>query len=358
MLSQAISPFPFHDLVSSSSLRTGKLNNHKFESGIFKIENNKINFLRYQETVKYQLIKNKFNSNHDTSIIICSKNQSKILKHTLEKLKLFQANKKYDILLIDDRSTEDLVSISNEYNVSYLRIDNELDKFNYSMLNNIGACYAKAFGKKTLVFFNNDMWPQNENSLDNIINFHKTTNSFVTGCKLLYPSKNEYEELGKPQHLLEPHLDQIYSTIQHGGIHFAPRESVFSDQNRNYFHKNFAIAPFHSWRFYSADQYFASINQQCFATTGALQIVNLEDFINISGFNMILTMAFQDIDLCLRGIENNLHTYYVGSENMIHAESITNAVEKITQTPEFLSNNIAWDIIWSLKLPLIIGYQK
>lgn len=355
---QTLSSFPFEDFNTVSDFTGSEVNSYHLQSYLFQIEDNSISARAYANIVEHQLRRNRFDKSKDTVLLICSKDQSRILKYSLDQLRSFGIDKKYDILLIDDRSKEDILSISDEYGVSYLRIDNQLDKFNYSLLNNIGSCYAKAFNKKTLIFFNNDMWPKNKNSLDNVLDQHRKTKSFVTGCKLVYPSESEYEQLGKPQHLLQPHLNQIYNTIQHGGICFAPRQSVFGDKNRNYFSENFVMAPLHSWRFYNENERFASTNSSCFAVTGALQIIDTNNFIDIGGFNMTMTMAFQDIDLCIRAIKNALPVSYIGSETMIHAESITNAFEKITQTPEFLSDNISWDLTWGVELPSIIGYQR
>lgn len=355
---EKLSSFPFEDFLKKTDYTENVLNQYQFECCLLTTKDNSIAGTIYTNLVSHSLKRNRFDESKKTVIVICSKDQSTILRYSLDKLRSFNITKKYDILLIDDRSTEDILSISDEFDTSYIRIDNESNKFNYSMINNIAVSYANFFGKTNIVFFNNDMWPKNEHTLDNIVNKHLQKESFVTGCKLIYPSKEQYIELGKPQHLLQEHLDKIYGTIQHGGIYFLPRQSVFVDKKRSYFSENFVLAPLHLWRFHEEQSGMASFDSQCYSVTGALQVVNTHEFIKLNGFNMIMAGAFQDIDLCVRAIKNNLGVWYIGSETMIHAESITNASERITQKPEFLSDNIAWDLTWGLEIPSIIGYQR
>ena len=73
------------------------------------------------------------------------RNNSELLKFTLSNLFSNNFLKYSDLMLIDDRSEEDIYSIVKEYNISYLKISNDKG-FNFSMLNNIGARIAKEMG--------------------------------------------------------------------------------------------------------------------------------------------------------------------------------------------------------------------
>jgi GT2 family glycosyltransferase len=307
-----------------------------------------IDIYESQNNFTFNLLKNKFRSNISSVIIICSKDNAKILNYSLNKLKEFGILEKHDVLLVDDRSiNSDISDLSEEYDVSYLRIDNESNIFNYSAINNIAALYAQHYNKTLLIFYNNDMWPPTRDTLDNLINKHKEYNSNITGCKLLYPTKQDYEELGKPTHLLSNKLDEVYNTIQHGGIFFIPRQS--------YAYESYVLSPVHSFRFYDKDYEFASYDQVCFAVTGALHIINTKDFFDLGGLNTHLSGAFQDIDLCLKALMRKMKVYYIGSEYMYHAESITNAKENLTKSQEFVYDHISWDLLWTNSLSFLLG---
>jgi GT2 family glycosyltransferase len=113
----------------------------------------------------------------------------------------------------------------------------------------------------------------------------------------------------------------------------------------------------HSWRFYSKDHYFASLDSPCFAVTGALQIVDIEKFVDVGGFTPSLPTSFQDIDLCFKMIEKQIPVYYIGSEYMVHAESLTHFQQQVTKTPHFVSDNLFWDYMWGYRTSNIIGYK-
>lgn len=300
---------------------------------------------------EHRLIRNKFTDNK-ICIVICSKNNELVIKHVLSILSKYNVHKKYDILLVDDRSDSDcILNLSNKYNLSYLRIDNQNDTFNYSIINNIAACYLKKLGKEYVIFYNNDLWPTSEHTIDNLIKKHINLGSSITGCKLLYPKKEEYNTIGKPTHVLGDHLTSAYNTIQHGGILFAYRPSTINNSS-------LVLSPFHAWRFYEPDTTMASIDSQCFAVTGAIHIMNIDTFIDLGGLSVYFSTVFQDIDLCLRAFQKKLSIFYIGSETMIHAESLTLATQKQQHDRTILQDNTLWDLVWANKLFDLLGMFK
>lgn len=352
--------FPFKRFAETSSFEEGVVNTFAFDKFNFSIENRKqISCEAKNNKFTYCLKRNKLAEPNKPIVIICSKNNANILEFTLNKLKNCGTLDKYDILLVDDRSdTSEILSISEVYNTSYLRIDNSQNAFNYSIINNIAASYANFYNKKLLVFHNNDLWPENKDSLDNLIKKHIDYNSNISGCKLIYPSEKEYEQIGKPVHTLGSTINKIYGSIQHGGVFFVPRISAFTDNNRRYLSPELVLAPLHSWRFYSANTIMASKDSVSQSVTGAIHIVSTQDFISLGGLNTAMGTSYQDIDLCLKAIKNNMVVNYIGSETMIHAESITHSKENIIKTNDHLSDSILWDIIWGIELPQTIGQEK
>lgn len=332
--------------TNALNIETIKLNT-KDKHLVYQLENN---------TYTFNLSINKFDATNEDIVVILSKDNAQILEYTLQQLDKLHILDRYDVLLVDDRSeTNGIELLAKRYNLSYLRIDNANNIFNYSVLNNIAILYAKLYNKQICIFYNNDMWPHNEAALDNLVNKHKQFNSGITGCRLLYPSEQEYNDLGKPQHILSQILSNIYSTIQHGGIYFGLKQTPFIDPRRNYIADNIVLAPMHSWRFYSKDHYFANLDSPCFAVTGALQIVNIQKFIDVGGFTPSLPTSFQDIDLCFKMIDHQIPVYYIGSEYMVHAESLTHFQQQLTKTQHFVSDNLFWDYVWGYRVPNMIG---
>lgn len=345
--------FDFNNIINNLSI--GQAQNIDVNNLVFYINDNNISCNVSINNFTHQLIHNRFTKNKSV-IIICSKDNGVVLDFTLNKLIKANTHLEHDILLVDDRSlSPDIEKLSNKYNLSYLRIDNQHDIFNYSVINNIAAGYAKVLGKELIIFYNNDMWLSENNSLKNIIEKHKKYNADISGCKLVYPSKEDYEKIGKPQHLLNSHLHLIHNTVQHGGINFIIRKSAFKDNARSYYNNNTALSPVHAWRFYDSNLPMVSIDARCAAVTGALHIINTNTFISLGGFNIGLVSAFQDIDLCLKAFAQNLSIYYIGSEYMYHAESITQAKENTAKSKYFFSDHVLWDILWGVSLPTLLG---
>jgi GT2 family glycosyltransferase len=311
------------------------------------------------DTYTFSLVRNRFRDNITNLIVICSKDNAHILDYTLKILEQYHIRDNYDILLVDDRSiSNDILSLSDKYNTSYIHIENDANIFNYSNINNIAALYAQRYNKELILFYNNDLWPTSIDTIDSLVDKHKINKSGISGCKLLYPTQQAYEDLGKPQHVLSEYLDKIYNTIQHGGIYFMMRKSSYIDQNIPYHGPHLVFAPAHLWRFYDPDTPLACFDSRCYAVTGAIQIINTNTFISLNGFNTSLCAAYQDIDLCLKAVETNLSVYYLGSESMYHAESLTQAIEKNNYDRVINSDNILWDMLWGRKLPNLLGFQK
>lgn len=305
--------------------------------------------LEFNISVSTELHKYKANLVHDNftdkkiALVVCVKGNPKLLEFCLKNLRQSEIIEYCDILVVDDRpaSSENLdVCESQPFECSYLSIHNDADIFNYSNLNNIAATYCKNKGKENVIFWNSDMWPENNQTLPSVLDKHQASNSTVTGIRLVYPEKEKYQEIfGSYKHVLGRHIENCYNTIQHAGIIFVPSNSLLKQNHLTYL-------PFHQWRFWKPDYYMANEDILTTAVTGALHIISVDDFIELNGYSMSLASSFQDIDLCQRVRQKNRKVLYVGSEFMFHAETITNNAEGNLKKPTMVSDRILYEYMW------------
>lgn len=284
---------------------------------------------------------NKFNHLNRLAIVVCVKDNPNILNFCLDNLQKCRINKYCDILIIDDRSKDDSnLELAKKYNCSYIKVNNSADIFNYSNLNNIAAAYCNFFEKQKMICWNSDMWTDNPDTFLKILDCHHFANSSITGTRLIYPPKEQYENIfGSYKHVLGDSMDKYYNTIQHGGIVYVPSNSLLKKNH-------LTLLPFHQWRFWNKDYYMANLDIPCVAVTGALHVLNLADFISLGGYNMSLASSFQDIDLCQRAIQKGKTVLYAGSQQLYHAETITNNSEGNLKKPTMVSDRILYEYIW------------
>lgn len=289
---------------------------------------------------KYTTLFQDRTSNKENIIIICTKEMEQELTFVLNKINEYKIQKESDVLVIDDRpKNNNIKKICSQKKVSYLKITNNLNEFNYSAINNIAAAYAQILKFKTITFWNNDLWPSSKTSFQNILKKHKKLNSSITGTRLIYPKKEIYQEVFKRKNLVNSKED-YFETIQHGGVGFYNQESIYKDST-------FPM-PFHMFRFEKKDKDKSIEDLKNIVVTGALQIINLKDFISkIKGFKPYLATSFQDIDLCLNAmLVQKLNVNYIGSEYMFHAESITVNKQNHIGSERSKSDQILYQILW------------
>ena len=280
--------------------------------------------------------------NKKATISICVKDNPNILSFCLNKLKEINADTEFDLLVVDDRSsTGDIQKLAEKFNCHYIRVDNEIDIFNYSMLNNIAASFSLHLGYEHMICWNSDMWADSLKSITNIFKEHKEKNAGVTGTRLLYPKKEEYQKhFGSYHHVLGDYIEKLFNTIQHGGIQYAMAKGIVDKHT---------VLPSHKYRGEPEDTAPACKTKIEAAVTGALHVLNLEMFKAVGGYNPSLVNSFQDIDYCQKVTTNGFKVLYVGEEKLYHAESITNNSEGNIGTIYAMSDRILYELLWPNK---------
>lgn len=230
------------------------------------------------------------------SILIPNKDE----KETLEKCICSILNKtsydNYEIVIIENNSTSKKTFRYYEElqgNKKIRVVTWEGKTFNYSALNNYGVTFAKG---EYVVLLNNDTEIITEDWLEEMLGHSQRKEVGIVGAKLYYPD----------------------DTIQHAGViigrgGLAGHAMVgLSRQDVGYFRK-------------------ASMQANMCAVTAACFMVKRRVFQQVNGFDENIAVAFNDVDFCLRVVEQGYLVVYNPYVELYHYESKS---RKSEDTPE------------------------
>ena len=219
------------------------------------------------------------------SILIPNRDQAATLKKCLDSIREKTSYRNYEILIIENNSREqETFSYYKSIASDRCRIVTwKGSGFNYSALNNFGFSHARG---KYLVCLNNDIEVITERWLEELLGVCACPKTGIVGARLYYPDR----------------------TIQHAGIvigigGIAGSMFVGMDGGRSgYMHK-------------------AQLMQNLSAVTAACMMVRRDVWEKIGGFEEELSVAFNDVDFCLRAGRAGFRTVYDPYAEMIHWES-------------------------------------
>ena len=199
-------------------------------------------------------------------IIIPFRDNLDVTKRCLDKVLTNTEYKNYEVILVDNWSTDPSVARFRSYatKVNNVRVLEVREPFNYSRLNNIAAKQTRA---KFLLFMNNDVFVDKKNWLRLLVDEALADPRVgAVGAKLLYPDQ----------------------TVQHGGVILGV--SGVGD---------------HAYRGLKADDPGfmgrGICAQELSAVTAALMVCRADAFREVGGFDELdLAVAYNDLDLCLK----------------------------------------------------------
>lgn len=203
----------------------------------------------------------------------------------------------YEIIVADNGSTDERMEklyakfkgqLGERFRVESIDIP-----FNYSRINNLAAQKAKG---KYLLFLNNDTEVITPGWITKMVSFAQFERIGMVGAKLYYPNQ----------------------TIQHAGV------IVGLGGAAGHCHHTYPKGDF---------GYFGKleINVNYLAVTAACCMIRKADFEQLGGFEEELTVAFNDVDLCLREYEAGHDNVWLHGVELYHYESQTRGYEN---TPE------------------------
>lgn len=221
------------------------------------------------------------------SVVIPSKDNPDLLEKCLNSLyNTFHAGVEIETIIVDNGS-----SVENRQKIEALKEIAEFKylyapmEFNFAKMINLGAGEASG---KLLLILNDDITFAQPGTLMRLANQAKMRFTGAVGAKLLYPDS---------------------STIQHAG--------VFNNR----------IGPVHKLQFRNdREAHYHDFNRtvnNVSAVTGACIMIRKEVFEKVGGMNENFKVAFNDIDLCFRLLENGYANVVCNNLYLYHAESVT-----------------------------------
>jgi GT2 family glycosyltransferase len=225
------------------------------------------------------------------SVIIPNKDGKDTLKACLDSIFEKSTYKNIEIIIVENNSvTEEIFGYYEELEKdSRVRVIKWESGFNFSAINNFAVKYAKG---DYLLFLNNDIEVITPNWIESMLGNAQRKEVGAVGCRLIYPD----------------------NTIQHAGIvigigGIAGHAFLNMPANRTgYLHR-------------------ASTQIDVSAVTAACMMMRKDVFEKAGGFEEKLTVAFNDVDLCLRVREMGYLIVYDAYVQMYHYESKTRGAE-------------------------------
>ena len=231
------------------------------------------------------------------SLIVPTKNAKHLVETLINSILTKTTYKNYEIILVDNNS-DDIDSLqyfeelSNSGKIKLLKYP---FPFNYSAINNYAVNFAKG---QIIGFINNDIEVIEPAWLEILVSNVCRKDIGCVGAKLLYPN----------------------GLIQHAGVVMGYGGGA--GHAHKYFSRN---SPGYLKRIVATNNFSA--------VTAACMLVKKIDFLKVGGFNAEdLTVAFNDVDLCLKVLSLGKRNLYCADAVLYHHESISrgedNTIEK------------------------------
>ncbi|RUZ78752.1 glycosyltransferase [Mesorhizobium sp. M7A.F.Ca.US.006.01.1.1] len=226
------------------------------------------------------------------SLIIPTRDKVELLRNCVESIREKTTYGNYEILVVDNGSMEEETlayfrELKKAKNVRVLRYDKP---FNYSAINNFAVGKAKG---SIIGLVNNDIEVISPDWLTEMASWAVQPDVGCVGAKLYYAN----------------------DTVQHGGV------IVGVGGVAGHSHKHF---PRHHPGYFSR----LKVLQNLSAVTAACLLIRKSVFEEVGGLNEIdLTVAFNDVDLCLKVQEAGYTNVWTPYAELYHLESISRGAE-------------------------------
>lgn len=226
------------------------------------------------------------------SIIIPNKDRRDMLKTCIDSIYDKTDYKNYEIIIVENNSTDPATfryyeELEKRENLKVVRYEGG---FNFSRINNFAAGYADG---DMLLLLNNDIEVINPGWLGEMVSLAEQDNVGIVGAKLYYPD----------------------GRIQHAGV--ITGLGGYAGHSHKY----------HPGKG-SGYMFRLTCVQDLSCVTAACLLVNRAVFEKAEGLDERLTVAFNDVDFCLRVRDMGYHVLFTPYAECIHHESVSRGLDK------------------------------
>lgn len=220
------------------------------------------------------------------SIIIPNKDHTQDLELCLSSMKERSTYKNYEVLIVENNSTEEETfryyeTLTDRY--PNARVLTWSAKFNYSAINNFAVTQAKG---EYLLFLNNDVEILTPEWMEEMLGICQQKQVGIVGAKLYYPD----------------------DTIQHAGVVLG-----LGGVAGHVMCRALRSNPGYVGRLINV--------QEMSAVTAACMLVKAETFARVRGFDEILEVAFNDVDFCMKVRKEGYLVVFTPYAELYHYES-------------------------------------
>lgn len=227
------------------------------------------------------------------SILIPNKDHVKDLERCIKSIREKSTYKNYEIIVIENNSVDEITFDYYKYIdiLENVRVVWYGHKFNYSAINNFGSKYAKG---EYLILLNNDTEVITPDWIEQMLMYGQRADVGAVGAKLYYGD----------------------GTIQHAGI------VIGLGAHRAAGHIHYGLP-------HDSRGYMGKLNyvQDVSAVTGACLMVRKSLFDELLGLDEEFSVAFNDVDFCLRIREKGYMNIFTPDAELYHYESKSRGFE-------------------------------
>lgn len=233
--------------------------------------------------------------NPKVSILIPSKDNFDILKRCVESIYEKTTYQNFEIVLVDNGSTEEnrakYQELADKYQFRYIYQKME---FNFSKMCNLAAQHATG---TYFMFLNDDTEVKAGVWLERMLGQAQQSHIGAVGAKLLYPETYDIQHIG----IINLHTGPAHC------FHGMPGQSIY------YFGRNY-------------------MEYDYIAVTAACMMVSKEKFEEVGGFEEELAIAYNDVDFCFKLLEHGYYNIVRNDAVLLHYESVSRGDDLVDET--------------------------
>jgi glycosyltransferase involved in cell wall biosynthesis len=256
------------------------------------------------------------------SLIIPTRNAHRLVRQCIESIRTKTLYRNYEIILVDNGSDDpESLRYFDELSTAGVRVIRDDRPFNYSALNNSAVQLARG---EIIGLINNDVEVIEPGWLCEMVSHAERLEVGAVGAKLLYPN----------------------NTVQHAGVVLG-LGGVACHSHKHFDH--------------DASGYFGRLKliSSFSAVTAACLVIRKDVFHQVGGLDEDnLTIAFNDVDFCLKVREAGYRNIFTPYTLLYHHESVTRGQDDTPEKRKRFSNEVKYmKKKWGSKLLIDPAYS-